>query len=139
MICFCHDPEETHSLGRWLGKQLVAGSIVSLQGPLGSGKTVFTKGIAIALGISSVITSPTFPIIQEYTGTLDLFHIDLYRVDTTEDIEQLGILEIMYGSAVTVIEWSEKMKELLPEKAIRVSISIEPDGNRKFSIDGLKE
>lgn len=139
MICYCHDPEETQSLGRWLGERLIAGSIVSLQGTLGSGKTVFTKGIAIGLGISSVITSPTFPIIQEYSGTTDLCHIDLYRVDTIEDIEHLGILEILYGSAVTVIEWSEKMKELLPETAIRVSIEIEHDGSRKFSIDGLQE
>lgn len=138
MMYSCHGPEETTALGRWLGERLRPGSLVLLQGTLGAGKTVFTKGIAEALSISSTITSPTFPIIQEYSGRLGLNHIDLYRVDTSEDFEQLGILELLDSEAISVIEWSDKMRDQLPEEAIQVNISIDPDGTRRISIEGIE-
>lgn len=131
-------PQETADLGYRIGKACAAGSIVSLRGSLGAGKTVLAKGIARALGITEAIVSPTFTLIQEYEGTLPLYHMDLYRISGTDEFEMIGGEEMLYGKGVTLIEWSEKIQDMLPDGTIFVDISIMPDTNREITIEGIE-
>lgn len=134
----CRDAEQTFSLGRRLGSRLESGAVVTLSGALGAGKTVLAKGIAVALDIHEHVVSPTYTIIQEYSGRLPLHHMDLYRLESEEDFEMLGADEMLYGNGVTLIEWSEMITELLPPDHISVRISIEPDGERIITIEGIE-
>ncbi len=104
---------------------------------MGSGKTTFVKGIALGLDITDEVTSPTYTIISEYSGKIDLFHMDLYRIESYEEFELLGTDEFMYSKNITIIEWSEKITEYLPDNTIFISISILPDKNRKIDIEGM--
>lgn len=131
-------PQETFDLGFRIGKACTAGSIVSLRGSLGSGKTVLAKGIAKALEISEAIVSPTFTLMQEYEGTLPLYHMDLYRLSGTDEFEMIGGEEMLYGKGVTLIEWSEKIEDMLPDGTIFVDISIMPDTKRQITIEGIE-
>lgn len=106
-----HSPEETIQLGKSLGSSLIPGDIVLLFGDLGAGKTRLTQGICNGLGLGedSYIRSPTFTLINEYPGKLPIYHIDLYRIDSQEEIYSLGLEEILFNQGVTIIEWSEKL------------------------------
>ncbi len=110
----CMSEDETKELGRRIGKALTSGSLVSLRGSLGAGKTVIAKGIAQSLGITEAIVSPTFTLIQEYEGDMTLHHLDLYRIDGPEEFDGIGGEELLWDEGVTLIEWSEKIEELLP-------------------------
>ncbi|HKL59096.1 MAG TPA: tRNA (adenosine(37)-N6)-threonylcarbamoyltransferase complex ATPase subunit type 1 TsaE [Sphaerochaeta sp.] len=131
-------PQETSDLGFRIGKACTSGSIVSLRGSLGAGKTVLAKGIAKALGITEAIVSPTFTLMQEYEGTLPLYHMDLYRISGTDEFEMIGGEEMLYGNGVTLIEWSEKIQEMLPDGTIFVDISIMSDNSREITIEGIE-
>ena len=104
--------KETMLIGEKLARKLKPGDMIALSGDLGSGKTTFTKGIGKGLGVkdSKRINSPTFVLIREYSGKVPLYHLDLYRLDDLEGIENLAIEEYIYGNGVTVIEWAEKIK-----------------------------
>lgn len=115
-------PDETKKLGQALGSLLKKGDILLIYGELGAGKTIFTQGLAIGMGIKAHITSPTFTIIHEYPGTIPLYHIDAYRLDKEEEILELGLEEYLYGEGVTAIEWPEKLDSWLPEEVIEISI-----------------
>ena len=118
-------PADTVAFGRELAARLSAGDVVALLGELGAGKTCLVKGIAQGLGIRREITSPTFTLIQEHTeGRLPLYHVDLYRLATTEQAVAIGIEDYLEGQGVTVIEWAEKIESLLPERTIRVRLEI---------------
>lgn len=104
-----HDKDETLALGEAFARGLKPGDIVLLFGDLGSGKTTFTQGIARGLGFADYIRSPTFTLVNEYPGRLPIYHIDLYRLDTLEDVQALGIEEYLYGPGVTLVEWAEKL------------------------------
>lgn len=106
-----------------------------MEGTLAAGKTTITKGIAKALGIEEDITSPTFTIVSEYEGTLHLYHIDVYRLDGAEDFMNLGAEEMLYGNGVCIIEWSEKIKSEIPQKAITIKLSAQSDGSRTVCIE----
>lgn len=129
---------ETILLGERIGKSLKAGDIVALSGELGAGKTTLIQGIAKGLGIRDWVTSPTFTIINEFKGRIDLYHVDLYRIDRIEDALDVEIEEYFTKGGVTVIEWAEKIKPLLPEKTIEIDIDIISDNKRKIEIKGLK-
>jgi len=131
-------PQETSDLGFRIGKACTAGSVVSLRGSLGAGKTVLAKGIAKALNITEAIVSPTFTLMQEYEGTLKLYHMDLYRISGTDEFEMIGGEEMLYGNGVTLIEWSEKITDMLPDGTIFVDISIRPDMKREITIKGIE-
>ena len=131
------DEQETKEVGIRLGNMCKAGSVISLRGPLGAGKTVIAKGVAQALGITEAIVSPTFTLVQEYEGSLPLHHMDLYRIEGTQDFEGIGGEELLYSDGITLIEWSEKIDEILPKHTIRVEISIQADGIRKITIQGV--
>ena len=128
--------EETVALGLKLGKLLKAGDIVAMSGTLAAGKTTCTKGIAKALGVEDVVTSPTFCLISEYEGKkFPLYHIDVYRLDGVEDFLNLGVEEMLYGKGVCVIEWCEKVRSCLPARTIFMTFSPQKDGSREIKVE----
>ena len=114
--------DDTAELGRKLGSMLQRGDNVCLIGDLGSGKTAFTGGLAKGLGISGYITSPTFTIVNEYEGRLPLYHFDVYRISDVDEMLDTGYYEYIDGDGVTVIEWADLIKEILPSERIEVHI-----------------
>lgn len=130
--------EETITLGEKIGRLLKKGDIIAMQGTLAAGKTTITKGIAKALGITDTITSPTFCLISEYQGKMPLYHMDVYRLDGTEDFINLGTDDMLYGDGVSIIEWSEKIMDELPSNTIVLKITPQDDGKRLIEIDNWK-
>src|SRR5690554_431438 len=125
-------PEATQKAGHELSASLKPGSIVALTGELGAGKTTFVKGIAEGLGISSRITSPTFIIMRSYDN--NFYHVDLYRLDDNidQEVANLGLLDIIKeGNSIVVIEWAEKIRNLLPENTIWINFKILEENKRK--------
>ena len=131
-----HSPEETRRLGEILGGLLNGGDLVALWGELGSGKTEFTKGLSRGLQVPGEypITSPTFTIINEYQGRFPLYHFDLYRINNTLEVEELGYEEYIYGQGVTVIEWADKILDLLPKEYLMVRIKYLKHSLRNFEL-----
>lgn len=121
-----------------MGEVLAEGSVVALQGPLGAGKTTLVKGIAEALRIVETITSPTFTIVSEYRGTMTLYHIDLYRVGSREEIDLLGLEELIYGDGIAVVEWSDKAPDLFIDP-LTISLEITGAENRIIRLSGALE
>ena len=136
---FTHSADETTALGYKIGKKLKKGDIIAMQGTLAAGKTTITKGIAQALDISEEITSPTFCLISEYYGNMPLYHMDVYRLDGTEDFINLGVDDMLYGDGVCIIEWSEKIMDELPKNTIILRILPQDDNSRKIEIENFNE
>lgn len=133
-----HSPEDTRAFGRKIGEKCKAGTVISLRGSLGAGKTVIAKGVAEALGITEAIVSPTFTLIQEYQGTkLKMYHMDLYRLSGTDEFEMIGGEEMLYGRSVVLIEWSEKIQEMLPDATVYVNLAIKPNQDREITVEGM--
>ncbi len=131
-------PEETIELGRKIGRLLKKGDIIAMQGTLAAGKTTITKGIAESLGVLDTITSPTFCLISEYEGKMPLYHMDVYRLEGTDDFENLGTDDMLYGDGVSIIEWSEKIMDALTKKTIILKLEPQDDGSRIISIENWK-
>lgn len=137
-VFITNNAKETQSLGENFGKVLRRGNVVCLYGDLGSGKTTFVQGVARGLGIKKKIISPTFIIIKLYklkTQNSKLFyHIDLYRIEGSKDIEGLGLEEILNGKeSIAIIEWAEKLKNLMPAKRIDIKFLYEKENVRKVT------
>jgi tRNA threonylcarbamoyladenosine biosynthesis protein TsaE len=115
-------PEETAGVGARLGSLLRAGDVVCLTGGLGTGKTAFTGGVAAVLGVSGYVTSPTFTIVNEYSGRLPLYHFDVYRIQDPDEMFEIGFEEYLAGNGVVVIEWADLIAPVLPDEYIRVEI-----------------
>ncbi len=129
--------EETYKIGKILGSLVNSGDIICLIGDLGTGKTHLTKGIAKGLGIEDHITSPTFTIVNEYTGRLKLNHFDVYRVNDPEEIAAIGFDEYIFSNAVSIIEWANYIEELIPPNNLTITIEKLPlygDNYRKINI-----
>lgn len=123
--------EMTFEIGKKLGEKADKGEIICLEGDLGVGKTVFTKGFAEGLNIEENIDSPTFTIVQEYTeGRLPLYHFDVYRIGDISEMDEIGYEDYFFGEGVCLIEWASRIEELIPESAIH--ITIEKDLSRGF-------
>ena len=123
--------EMTFEIGKKLGEKADKGEIICLEGDLGVGKTVFTKGFAEGLDIEDNIDSPTFTIVQEYVeGRIPLYHFDVYRIGDISEMDEIGYEDYFFGEGVCLIEWASRIKELIPESAIR--ITIEKDLSRGF-------
>ena len=133
-----YSPEETEEAASLLASCAAPGDIICLDGDLGAGKTVFTKGFAKGLGIAEPVVSPTFTILQEYEGEkFPLYHFDVYRIEDPAEMEEVGIDEFFYGSGVCLIEWASLIAELIPEDAWHVHIEKDPekgDDYRKLTI-----
>jgi tRNA threonylcarbamoyladenosine biosynthesis protein TsaE len=130
--------KETILLGERIGKSLKAGDVVALSGELGAGKTTLIQGIAKGLGIKDWVTSPTFTIINEFKGPVDLYHMDLYRIDRIDEAIEEQMEEYFTKGGVTVIEWAEKAGPILPEGTIEINLKILSDDERKIDIKGIK-
>lgn len=113
-------PEETEDLAARLAGILDAGSVVACFGKLGSGKTVFIRGLCRGLGVTDPVTSPTFTLIHQYRGRLPVFHFDFYRIHDDREALELGLDEFFYGEGVCVIEWADRVVRLLPEERVEV-------------------
>ncbi len=120
MVKITKSREETIKFAEEYGKTLRGGDVLLLDGEMGAGKTVFTKGIALALGINAEITSPTYAYLNDYDGKL--YHYDCYRLSSGGDAEALGLTEYFYGNGVCVVEWSENIADVLPDNCKRVKI-----------------
>jgi tRNA threonylcarbamoyladenosine biosynthesis protein TsaE len=129
---------ETVQIGKWIGKFLQAGDVVALCGELGSGKTHFIKGLAAGVGVgrSSHITSPSFTFIHEYQGRIPFFHIDLFRLTTEEEAEDLGLEEYLGRGGLTAIEWADRIPTLLPEALLWITLSYRGEHARSIEISG---
>lgn len=131
MIIETNTPKETFDFGRSLGEKAKAGTVYTLIGDLGVGKTVLTQGLAKGLTIDEPISSPTFTIVQVYEeGRLPLYHFDVYRIGDVEEMEEIGYEDYFYGEGVTLIEWANLIEEILPEQY--TEIKIEKDLEKGF-------
>lgn len=122
-------------MGEQLGSQALRGDIFAVTGDLGSGKTVLAKGIASGLGVKDVITSPTFTLCEIYSGAMELYHFDLYRIDSPAELENLNFQEYWYGQGVSVIEWAERAGDLLSGDLIRIRLEYIDDRRRRMVIE----
>lgn len=129
--------EETLALGRKLGAACRPGTVISLRGSLGAGKTVIAKGVAEALGITEAIVSPTFTLVQEYEGSMPMYHMDLYRISGAEEFEMIGGEEMLYSDGVALVEWSEKIESMLPDDTVYINLEILPDQTRIIDVEGI--
>ncbi len=134
--------DETRQIAAEITKKLKSGSVICMYGDLGAGKTAFVQGMALALGINEPVTSPTFTIVNEYYGTLPLYHFDVYRIGSSEEMYEIGFDEYINGNGICVIEWAELIEDILPEDSIRITIrkNIEKgEDYREIIVKGCKE
>ena len=143
MVIETRSPEETFALGEKLGREAKPGQIYTLNGDLGTGKTVFTQGFASGLGITEPVNSPTFTILQVYEeGRMPCYHFDVYRIGDVEEMNEIGYEDCFYGEGVCLIEWAELIEEILPENVIVVTIEKDLEQGfdyRKITLEGLPE
>ena len=130
--------EQTAAFGNILGRIARAGDIITLEGPLGAGKTALTQAIARGLGVDPhiYVTSPTFSLLHEYQGRVPLYHMDLYRLAGEDEIEALGFSEYFYGSGLTVVEWPERLGSLMPPDRLHVELLISGETSRTANLTG---
>ncbi|HQR08119.1 MAG TPA: tRNA (adenosine(37)-N6)-threonylcarbamoyltransferase complex ATPase subunit type 1 TsaE [Gemmatales bacterium] len=133
--------EETARIGQSLGSLLFPGAVVALIGPLGAGKTWFTRNVAIGLGLSrpEQVTSPTFVLIQEYAARLPIYHFDVYRLKQLSEFEDLGALEYLAGDGVCLIEWADRVSSLLPTEYLRIEFELTGPASRVISFTAFGE
>ena len=133
-------PERTFEIGEIIGRGLKRGDILALSGELGSGKTCFTQGLAKGLDVPAQynVTSPTFTLLNEYPGRLKLSHLDVYRLSGAQDIEEIGYEDYFFGPGVIVIEWAEKIEQLIPDYGIWVFFRHVDENTREIVIAGPK-
>lgn len=122
---------ETEALGRRLGALLRSGDVIALSGDLGAGKTALAHGIAEGVGASGYVASPTFTLVREYSGPVPIYHVDLYRLDTPQQIEDIGLDEMLERPGIVVIEWAEKADRWLPKEHLWVTIRFMDDGDTR--------
>jgi tRNA threonylcarbamoyladenosine biosynthesis protein TsaE len=131
--------QETIDLARRMAKKLKAGDIIFFRGGLGMGKTAFTQGLCDGLGIKSIVTSPTFAIVNEYRAKpISLFHFDVYRIENEDQLYNTGYYDYLADNGVTVVEWSENIVEFSPDANITISFERLGENKRKITIEGVE-
>lgn len=131
-----HSPEETIDAAKKLGSMLHAGDIIAYKGGLGAGKTTFTRGLAIGLGLGDNVFSPTFSLVNEYKGkNISLYHFDMYRISGEDDLESTGFYDYPFEDNIVAVEWSENIANFLPENTIYITISRIDDDTREIIIE----
>lgn len=120
-------PDETRAIGRRIGTSAAAGTVLALTGELGAGKTQLAKGVAEGLGVTSVVNSPTFVLMNEHVGRLRLFHIDAYRLGDPEEGSAAGLLDERHADGVTVIEWADRLDGWLPAERLEIHLDTPAD------------
>jgi len=140
-----NNSDETLKLGEIIGKSLIPGSIIALVGDLGAGKTVLVKGIAKGLGIEEEPNSPTYVIMNSYEGRIPLYHFDLYRVSSEDELFGIGYDEFFFGDGVTAVEWADRVQGIFPEDTIKIEITIpeseseDSETTRNIRIEGASK
>ena len=133
MIYNSNSPKETHNIAKAFSKELKSGDVICLNGDLGTGKTAFVAGLVKALGYSEPISSPTFTIVNCYEGgTFPIYHFDVYRIEDSDEMYEIGYEEYIYGDGVTLIEWSEKISDILPLERYEITIKKNYDKHEDF-------
>jgi tRNA threonylcarbamoyladenosine biosynthesis protein TsaE len=132
---------ETERFGQALGQLLFPGAVVALVGPLGAGKTLLTRAIAHGMGLSdpSIVTSPTFVLIQEYQARLPIYHFDVYRLKQGSDFIDLGVAEYFAGEGVSIIEWADKVTALLPGEYLQIDLEVTGKEQRRAVVTARGE
>ena len=139
MLTVTNSATETRALGERLASQLEPGDVIILKGELGAGKSELTRGIARGLGVQETVTSPSFTILNVYeSGRCPLYHFDWYRLESEEELYELGMDEYLGGDGIAVVEWAERCPEAVPENCIRISMEITGENNRRIEIQGEK-
>ena len=132
-----HSPEETEHIGEMLGGRLRPGTVVAYRGGLGMGKTSFTRGLARGLGCAGRVTSPTFTIVNEYDGATPLFHFDMYRLGSSDELFDIGWEDYLTRGGVCAVEWSERVNDAMPADTLWVDIARGTDeSDRIITITG---
>ena len=141
MDFYTRNEAETEALGTALAEKLSPGSVIAYTGDLGAGKTAFTRGLARGLGITDRVTSPTYTIVNEYPGSTPLFHFDMYRLDSSDDLFDIGWEDYLARGGIIAVEWSERVEDVLEEDTIRIRIQKDPehDNGRTITITGGTE
>lgn len=137
---FCTKSElETRQFAQKVGERLKSGDVILFTGDMGAGKTAFTKGLAEFFGVMDEVTSPTFALVHEYSGIINIFHFDLYRISGFDDLYTTGFFDYLDRNGILVVEWSENVPELLFELENPVNISVEKlsENERKFTVTGI--
>ena len=130
-------PEETIAFAEQIGRLLRGGDVIAYRGGLGAGKTTFTRGIALGMGLPDEVSSPTFALVNEYRGNgLTLYHFDMYRILNAEALETTGFYDYISEDAVIVCEWSENIADCLPENVIAITIETAGENVRKITVEG---
>ncbi|PYJ62831.1 MAG: tRNA (adenosine(37)-N6)-threonylcarbamoyltransferase complex ATPase subunit type 1 TsaE [Verrucomicrobia bacterium] len=130
-----NSPAETEAIGRRLAEDVGTGSALALTGDLGSGKTVFVKGLVVGLGSSADVTSPTFTILHEYRGgRVTVYHFDFFRLEDRQSVARLGLDDYFFGDGVSVIEWADRFLEFIPEQARWILFEIKSQNQRAITI-----
>jgi tRNA threonylcarbamoyladenosine biosynthesis protein TsaE len=131
-----HSPEETRILGQKIGSCIEIGTVITLTGDLGSGKTVFVQGLARGLAVPKYynITSPTYTLINDYPGRVPLFHVDLYRINNPDDLRETGFYEILHGESVVTIEWADRLPQNTLSEHVSIHFEFLDDESRKIRI-----
>ena len=131
-----HSPEETEQIASALAETLLPGTVIAYEGDLGAGKTAFTRGLAKGLGVTDIVTSPTYTIVNEYlTGKMPLFHFDMYRLASSDDLWDIGWEDYLDRGGICAVEWSENVADAM-ENALRVRIEKLDENTRKITIEG---
>lgn len=129
-------PEKTIAVAEKLGRLIKAGDIIAYRGGLGAGKTTFTRGIAIGMGLGDVVISPTFALVNEYRGeNITLYHFDMYRINSEEGLESTGFYDYPFEENAAVIEWSENIDEFLPKNTIYITLRRLDETKREIIIE----
>ncbi len=136
MTFFTDSEEATSAAGEEIGRRLAPGAVLAFFGGLGAGKTAFIRGVARGLGISARVTSPTFTIVNEYPGIIPLFHFDMYRLGSSDELFEIGWEDYLERGGVCCVEWSENVEDALPADAVRVTIENSGGCRRKITVEG---
>ena len=136
MLTVTNSAAETKALGEKLASRLKAGDVVALEGELGAGKSELARGIARGLGVTETVTSPSFTILNVYeSGRCPLYHFDWYRLESEEELYELGMDEYLGGDGIAVIEWAERCPEAAPENVLRIRLEVTGGESRRITID----
>ena len=132
-----NSPAETEAIGRQLAEEIGVGSVLALKGELGSGKTMFVKGLVAGLGSRANVTSPTFTIVHEYRGgRMPIYHFDFFRLEEPQSIAHLGLDDYFFGDGLSVIEWADRFPELIPQQARWILFEIKSSNQRAINVQG---
>lgn len=134
MTYISHSAAETERFAKSFAAQLHAGDVIAFRGGLGAGKTAFTRGLAKGLGVTGEVSSPTFSLVNEYRGTVPLYHFDMYRIADTDDLYMTGFFDYLDGTSILAIEWSENITAALPKGTITVTLTVMDENTREITV-----